>query len=306
MNSFLSRVLLFSVLFWGLNSAIAAILAPRLKLNIWDKYHWLQKKHGEHYDIVFVGSSRVMNSVDTKLVDDVSGMHSLNLGMGGSGAADQYLLLQQFLKSNETEVVLLQLDYLTLMDYFDHSFREYVWLSYDDDPEVRRVIIEQCGRFRYIGWSVIPFLRMMEFSSQYQFFLTTDPPDNSDFDDNGGCLRVDGPAGLVGDATYARFRQSESSVGYLHQIFALCRQNGVRVVVFQSPFPSRIESLTDRKVSDAALARFIQNEQVLFWDFSRDLYHRNDLFFDRHHLNSNGVTVFSKMIGNRISDELAP
>jgi len=303
---FLHRLLRFFVLFWLVNTGVAMVLAPRLKLDIWNKYHWLLRKEAEHYDVAFVGSSRVMNSIDPVIVDEVSGIHSINLGMGGAGAADQYLILWEFLKTNKVDCVLLQIDYVTLMDYFDYSFRDYIWLSYDDDPEVRRVLIDQCGTIRYFGWRLIPFLRMMEFSSQYRFFLTMDPPSKSGLDETGGSVRVDGTANGVVDHSYAKFSESKSAVKYLIRIVNLCRQNGIPVISFQSPYSAEIEERTDRATSDGALSKFVQSEQLPFWDFSRDLYHQDELFFDRHHLNSEGVTVFSEMLGLRVKSELNP
>jgi hypothetical protein len=302
MKKFLRRLMLFAILFWCLNSAGSLVLAPRLKLNVWDKYHWILQKQGEQYDVVFVGSSRVMNSIDPIVVDQHSGYQSINIGIGGSGAADQFLVIQQYLKSNSADVVFLQIDWGSLMNYFSYAFRDYIWLSYDDDPLVRNTICDESGNFRYLLWRGIPFLRLMEFSSQYRFFLMDAPPTTTTYSETRGCVRLNGHK-MKPDTSFKTFQESESSVNYLHRIIALCRDRKIPVVCFQSPYSSHEQAGVDRRVTDAAISEFVNNEGVIFWDFSRELYDRPDLFFDSAHLNSEGVDVFSRILGERISAE---
>jgi hypothetical protein len=300
MRRFLQQLLVFSVLFWCFNSGVAMMLSPRLKLDVWDKYHWVLQKRTEQYDVVLVGSSRVMNSIDPALVDRHSRLRSINLGMGGSGAADQFLVVNQFLKSNSVGAVLLQVDWSSLAsDGFKYPFSDYIWLSYDDDAVVRETIYKERGGFRYWLWRGMPFLRLMEFSSRYRFFLFETPPAESSFSETSGYVALHG-YNTKPDMTFRVFRESEPNVTYLRRIIELCRDRDIPLVCFQSPYSSDEERRVDRGVTDRAVAEFARKEGVLFWDFSRDLYDRHELFFDSAHLNSDGVDVFSRMLGERI------
>jgi hypothetical protein len=145
----------------------------------------------------------------------------------------------------------------------------------------------------------MPFLRLMEFSSQYRFFLFEAPPSETVFTETRGCRRLRGYSDNP-DTSFRAFQKSESYVSYLQRIIALCRDRHVPVVCFQSPYSSDEEGRVDRGVTDAAIAEFVTSEGVIFRDFSRDLYDRHELFFDSAHLNSDGVDVFSRRLGERI------
>ena len=109
--------------------------------------------------------------LDPEIVSDGVGLSCVNLGVGGAGAADSYLLLHSFLQKNRTETVLLEVDYLLFHDGFKYPFSDYIWLCYDDDAVVRDLLIEQRGALRYWLWRAIPFLRFVEFSGPSGFIV---------------------------------------------------------------------------------------------------------------------------------------
>jgi hypothetical protein len=295
MVMFLRKLVLFLLLFWAANSIVAVLIAPRARLNLHDKYHWVMSRRSEHYHTALVGSSRVENCIDAREFERVTGNSCINLGIGGAGAVDQYLLLHEFLRKNTVDEVLLQLDYLTLMDYFTYGFRDYEWLCYDDNDVVKKVLIKEQGLTRYFFLKVAPFVRLMEFSSQYRYFLTEAPPDHTVWDDTRGTRLLD--SGGQPDTRFARFRVDTHSMEYLKRTLQLCRQRGIRVIAFQTPYPAIIETLTDRSLSDVAISRFCAEEGLQFHDFSRTYYDRPELFCDRHHLNSIGSIAFSRLLG---------
>lgn len=309
MKTFLKKFLLFSLIFYLFNSFGALYLERRLTLNIQDRYHWYLNQSGKHFDIAFVGSSRVYNTIDPEIVDEKANVHSVNLGMGGAGAADNYLLLKSFLNANHVDLVLLQVDHITLSNCFSYPFRDYIWLSYDSDEVIRQVLIEERGRLRYLIWKLVPFYRLIEFSTQYKFFLLEDPPKVSDAEQWHGVDRLMGikpsvPSPEIGaESSVLKFLPSQSSFLNVKRILQLCRDRNVRVVIFQSPFAASIEKKIDREISDKAIAALVEQEGTTYWDFSRDYYADEHLFFDTNHLNDEGVTLFSNQLAERVQIE---
>jgi hypothetical protein len=295
MFMFLRKLVLFTLLFWAANSIVAVLIAPRVRLNLHDKYHWVMSRRGEHYHTALVGSSRVENCIDAREFERVTGKSCINLGVGGAGAVDQYLLLHEFLRDNTLDEVLLQLDYLTLMDYFTYGFRDYEWLCYDENDIVKEALIKQRGLTRYIVWKCAPFVRLMEFSSQYRYFLTVVPPHHSAWDDTRGTRLLN--SGGQPDTNFASFHVDRQSMDYLKKIVQLCRQKGIRIIAFQTPYPAVIETLTDRTLSDREIRGFCALERLKLHDFSRVFYDRPELFYDRHHLNVGGSVAFSRLLG---------
>jgi len=306
MRNFLQKLLLFGLLFWGANSIVAMIIAPRIRLNLHDKYHWVMSRKGEHFHTALLGSSRVENCVDAREFHRITGKRCVNLGVGGAGAADQYLLLHGFLRDNTVDEVLLQLDYLTLMDYFTYGFRDYEWLCYDDSESVRSALIQQRGLIRCLFWKSVPFMRLMEFSSQYRYFFFEEPPTSTTWDSTDGSRLLS--SGGAPDNSFAAFRVDPQSIEYLRKIQSLCRERGIRLIAFQTPYPPVIEKLTDRSNSDPEIARFCDEAKLPFHDFSRTFYDRPELFYDRHHLTSTGSLAFTRLLGEALkqADKAAP
>ena len=302
MKKFLLRLCLFLAAFYVINSAAAFWLAERICRNIGDKYHWVCHKKNVTADYVFVGSSRVELGIDPRIIDEVTGGTSINLGVSGGGAADQYLLLKKFLDSNEASCVLLQLDYITLSDYFSYPFRDYVWLSYDTDAAIRSALIDYRGVTKYGLWKAIPFLRFMEFSSQYILYLDHRPPIDSPFDEAMGAQRRETPFPGSEDDSYVQFHESDLAVKYIRLIVELCRKKHVRLIAFEAPFPKKIEQKANREGSDARINDIVAESNLTLWDFSRDFYDHDDYFYDKHHMNSLGVDAFSTILGEKLAE----
>jgi hypothetical protein len=282
-------------LFWVTNSLIALTIAPRIRLDVNNKYHWVMSSRAKRFDTALVGSSRVENCIDAVVFSKVTGKSCINLGAGGAAAVDQYLILHGFLKHNQVNQVLLQVDYLTLMNLFTYGFRDYEWLCYDDDPIVRATLIAERGSARYILWKAAPFLRLMEFSSQYRYFFDQQAPQASRLDATAGSVLRDfkNPPGK----NYIPFSPDMRSIEYLSRIAQLCREKNIRLIVFQAPYPSTIVGRMDRDQIDDAIRSLCRAENVPFLDFSRVFYDRPELFCDGHHLTSHGAVTFSRLLG---------
>jgi hypothetical protein len=299
MRKYLSNLFVFFLLLYAVNSLIAVGFGHRVKFDLWNRHHWLLAKSNQDFDVTFVGSSRVMNTIDPDLIAVRSGVSCLNLGVGGAGATDNFLILQSFLKKNRTKTVFLQVDYLLFHNYFSYPFSDYIWLCYDDDPIVRQALIEQRGAFRYYIWRAMPFLRFLEFSSQYRFFIGQELPKADSAPANGGVHTVDAIRNKP-DKKYVVFHSDPKAVQDVRRIVELCKEHGVRLVLFQAPLPVGIEDLTDRTISDDFISQFASEYGLEYWDFSRVYYNRPELFVDRHHLNAKGVALFSELLAEKL------
>lgn len=307
MRPFLHRLMILSLLFWLVNSAAGLLLLPRIPLNLHEKHHWMLAHRDRHFAVAVLGSSRALNNVDAVTLQSVLGSSVINLGAGGSNAADQYLILHQFLLHNRVDLVALQVDYLSMTNYFTYGFRDYIWYCYQQNPEVRRVLRLERGPWLTGLWDVAPFVPLMQFGSQYRYFLTEPPPRQTAWDQSLGSQLIDTGAG--GDTHFVPYHEDSVSVGYLRGIAELCRRRNVRLLLFQSPLPSSIDRLTDRSASDRGLARLAAELQVRFLDLGRYLDGQPHLFCDRHHLNQPGAREFSRHLAaqlQQVSTETIP
>lgn len=71
-------------------------------------------------------------------------------------------------------------------------------------------------------------------------------------------------------------------------------------MLFQSPLPSSIDVLTDRRASDLGLLRLSAELEATLLDFGRCFDGRPMLFCDRHHLNRAGALEFSRQLAEQL------
>ena len=301
MKTFLCRLVLFGLLFWAFNSVAALFLTPRIKLDLWNKHHWVLSRHGEQYSLAVLGSSRAMNTVDASELQRLTKRRTINIGVGGSGAADQYLLLHSFLQNNSIDSLLLQVDYLSLTNYFTYGFRDYIWLCYQDDPMVRQLLREQVGWLRCLLWRIAPFVQLMEFNSQYRYWINESAPMTVKWDQTGGSELLD-TAGLP-DSNYVQFQLQPDAVLNLERIVQLCRDRGVRLILFVAPYEPSIEKLTDRDAERAAIKLFAEKSAAQLLDYSAIFYNRPELFLDRHHLNRARAIEFTQILAREVLEQ---
>src|SRR5688572_24806564 len=77
---------------------------------IQEKGIWILNQKNANYDVAFLGSSRVHNIIDPILADSLLSANTINLGIGGAAFPENYLVLQQFLKTNKIKTLALQVD----------------------------------------------------------------------------------------------------------------------------------------------------------------------------------------------------
>jgi len=75
-----------------------------------NKLQYILNTKNKSFDIVFMGSSRVANHVDTKLFDSLSNKKTINLGVEGAGLNDNLLQLKLLIANNTISNVFLQID----------------------------------------------------------------------------------------------------------------------------------------------------------------------------------------------------
>ncbi|QDV69519.1 hypothetical protein Poly24_32350 [Rosistilla carotiformis] len=304
MRLFLIKLSILLATFFVLNSAFAWYISDNVTANRRSKYHWVCSLEANRYDFAFVGSSRVEMMVDPHVIDDTLGTNSVNIGVSGGGSADQFLLTSKLLRQNDVSVCFLQIDYLSISNKFTYPFRDYIWLCYDNDPVVQESLIEHCGSFRYWTWKGIPFLRFMEFASQYKKLIHSNAGEY--WEQRKGGQKRDVPYSSAVEDSFHVYTPNELAVEYLFHTIELCHQHGVRLILFQAPVSPNLSSVSSYpKCTDRILA-ITQEFNLEYWDFSNLYESQGDLFYDNHHLNSIGAERFSKILAQRISTIVLP
>ncbi len=140
MRLFFKRIGFILLVFIGVSSAISYGSLWSLRQGSFYKPSFLEHIQTSEFDYIVLGSSTGLTTLNTQVIDSVSGMHGLNLSMDDTSLSSQYLMLQHFIASGkQTPVCILA---ASILDYDvtdnvlsgnDYRFLPYVSRAYVSD-----------------------------------------------------------------------------------------------------------------------------------------------------------------------------
>lgn len=241
----------------------------------------------QEIDYVFLGSSRVENHIDTKLVEQLTSKKVLNLGIQGAKLDDNYLLLQLLLQNNiKIGKLFLQVDYIFNTESIS-TIVSSESLPYIRKNEIIRNHLEKNSP-DYQAYYYLPFYRyaVNDYKIGFREFFSAaiGKKSKTDFTDGFVPKRIQ-------FIKNSNFRLPDSIIAQnkvFNQIDQLCKAKNIQVVYFCAPFCSTVRK------SDYIdkLKRKIPSLK----DYSKTL--EDTLFYNCGHLNEQGAKIFTKMLVN--------
>lgn len=236
-------------------------------------------------DYVFLGSSRVENHIDTKLVKQLTSKTALNLGIQGAKLDDNYMLLQ-LLINNKVKIgtLFLQVDYI-----FNKETPSVIVsseaLPYIKTNEIVRKHV-QLSDSNYLSYYHIPFYRFMlndyKIGFREFFSATIGKKSKTDFED--GFVPKD--IKFIKEGAF----ELPNTIIEKNKIFDLidmtCKKNNINVVYFCAPFCSY--------VSESKYIDKLKTKIPRLKDYSKAL--NDEYFYNCGHLNATGAKEFTKML----------
>jgi hypothetical protein len=312
MNVFFTRlfiIILLSFLFLFAYGAVCDYLFTNIEyVNKGAKREWISTKQGEEFDYAILGSSRAEGAFDIRLIDSLTDTKGINLGVGGAGFADNYLVLSRFINKNKVKTVFLQVDmYCFDSDKgFTNSFNIPDYLPYWNDPKVKEVLHDYIDDKDYLMWSYLPFSRYLKFnkyfnpfeigrrvmkSSAYQtqkFDLTkgTKNPEEKEFNidifyNNYSSLNI--------------FTINPKDEKYLIKIISLCNENNIKLVTFRAPEFKLLKSKQPNRTENLNyIGDLLKKNNIQFVDEVSSIEDDYRNFVDATHLSNQGVYLFTK------------
>lgn len=253
----------------------------------------LNLKEGEKLDYVFLGSSRVENSIISTNIEKLTGKKTLNLGTQGARLDDMTIFLKLLIdKKAKMEKIFVQVDYI-----YNHESSSDIVRS-QAMPYIRNnvVIKDYLKRVdsNYHKNYYLPFYRyaVNDYRLGFREFLSSlvNKKSKINFDDGFvplfGYMDKNDLEGV--ELPKSILIQNKSIIG----IDSLCKVNKIEVIYFCAPFCSRL------KANDYLVK--LKNKLPNFKDFSASI--KNDsLFQNCSHLNEVGAEVFTNVIINSLN-----
>jgi hypothetical protein len=252
------------------------------------KFQYLRLQKNKSFDYIFLGSSRVENSVVSNLIEEKTGKTSINLAMQGSNLSDIHFI-QKLLKSYNINYkkIFIQLDGAF---YTPNDFS--IIVNYESAPFINENI-EISNFFKLSNaqqfWECknIPFYKYIYFSSKLgfrEFAASLFSIEKHQFSKGKGYF----PLKNSFKKTKLDFDQPINKNCFLDSIVNFNKSNKFNCVFYTSPF--RINSKNELNKLNQLVSKLPMSH-----NFSTIL--QNDNYFqDNYHLNHKGALIFTSIL----------
>ncbi|WP_264531308.1 hypothetical protein [Flavobacterium sp. N502540] len=254
------------------------------------KFNFIKNQKGKHFDYVFVGSSRVINDINAKIVDSCLKVNSVNFGIMDARPKDILTVLKLLqLYEIKYDSVFIQTDY-----YYNSSERSN-FLYIDMMPFIREDIsiknyYEEEGDFLLLYYC--PFYRFCKNDSKLGVReLLASLRRKNQFEESKGFVSLYG----FGDKWQRTLPDTITEYNkYNKQILKFLRDNKIKSKFFVSPFRNDTQNL--------GFIQLLSGKYPGLWDFSKSIPD-DTKFKNGYHLNERGAKEFSIIMSHKIKSE---
>jgi hypothetical protein len=304
------KKLIYALLIGLLLSSICSFLLSKgLK-----KYYVEQNKKYEktfadssYFDILFVGSSRVHNNINPKIVDSITKLKSFNAGTDGANLFESKIIIESFLENHPAPKKILLCVDLFSFNTKNKLFNYTYYLPFAKNKKIASVLSSLDHNTSLYNY--FPFLQMADYDdyaktnalkgyvgktelgknqNQYEGFVSL----------GNETLQTD----KVNIPTETVFVDTTGTKA-LQDILLLCNKNNIKLNLFYAP---EYKAMWQKKVTNAynifnIIDSFSQKNQLPFLRYDENEICNNAQYFNNvRHLNNDGANVFSRIVGEDI------
>ena len=289
-NSLISFLLLVIVLFLldMLYTTVYTNAFPRNKTQ-----YILSLQEGGGIDYVFLGSSRVENTIMSSLIEDLTNKKVLNLGTQGAKLDDVNIYLRLLLdKKIKIERLFVQVDYIYNYESNSSIVRSQS-LPFIRGNAIIKNYLKRVDE-NYTKNYYLPFYRYAtnDYKLGFREFFACAINKKSKTNFNDGFVPL---YGEIKNKSHSNFELPTvilKSNRNITEIDSLCQANGIKVTYFCAPFCSGLSS-------NGYLSK-LKKQVPDFVDFSSSVSN-DSLFQSCGHLNKLGAEVFTEQIVNKLN-----
>ena len=303
-RSGVARILLFlcvSLVTLGVTDYLIDRGLRRIKTSSFGVYNRIV--NGEiNADIIIGGSSRALNNVDSRVIQDATGLSTFNIGINGSQTDMQVAVFKTYLRHNAKPSLLIHsLDSFTFV-----TSRDGVWLPSQYQPYLNEDAIYQAlsaidpntWKARYLplyGYAAadMNFTWVTGARGLFGWSPREDryfgfQPRHAHWTGELARLRDNRPDGIG-------FKIEAEGVRGFEELMGLCRDLGIRVLLVYSPVYYEMQALENNRAEIFGRFKEIaQRYDATLWDYSGSpVCFRKDYFVNSQHLNAEGAAAFS-------------
>lgn len=255
-----------------------------------NKISHLMQSENDTIDYIFIGSSRVDNTVNADIISSITGNSAINLGFQGA-KTDDYLIILKLLKdrSIHSKQIFIQVDYVYNIDGNSEILKSE-FMPYINNKVISAVIKERDPE--YFQLKYIPFYRYLKYDYKIGFreFFNSISGKKNRIDLKNGYFPKYGSTSQKLSSTLPDHIISHNT--NINKINSFAKKNDLSIIYFMAPFCPNTKNLNYSKK--------LKSKLPIFLDFSDVFPHQDDYFYNCSHLNDEGATEFSKILAKDI------
>ena len=304
MRKFIKKLLFYSIACTIVLSAMALAIDNGLhKVNddMYGDWNRLFSK-SINDDIIVIGNSRAKVHFDPLIIEEITGYSCYNLGKDATNLFLQQPVINSVLNNSKPKYILLSLD-IGSFQQKNEIFGKEQYLPYLDKPYIHQVLsevdnkvkierylplVKYRGQFEVITNGLKSLVSPIDTYSLNKGFFGWDREWNSDFDNFKKIMGKNKV--MLSDS------EIEEGLMLLTEIILKCRENGVKVILCQTPKYKELYSyFPQKKEVDDKIEKLAKRYELVYFDFSYHKMHENrNLFYNASHLNLNGANMLTR------------
>lgn len=252
-----------------------------------NKVSYVLSLNDKKIDYVFLGSSRVDNTIDAELIQTITGKKTLNLGIQAAKLDDFYFMLQLLVKQKiKTEIVFIQVDYIYNMGGGGTSeiLKSYL-MPYIGDALISSYLKEKDTD--YFKLKYIPFYRYLTYDYKLgfrEFFATAIHKKPGLNLENGYDAKYGSQGGKLAAGLPETIASKNNTINAINKF---AKENNLKIIYFMAPFCNNTRNKDFSAKLKVKIPELLDYSQLLLED---------NYFFNCTHLNNEGAMEFSKRI----------
>jgi hypothetical protein len=264
------------------------------------------------YDIVFIGSSRMHNSINPRIIDSITGLSAYNAGIDGAGLPELKMIFEAYLLKHSTpKKIFLSVD----ADAFDDIYKFYnhiLYLHFLKNKIVDTTLYR--NGYAVLIYKLFPFLRLTEMDDRSKRNAIAGLSGQNELSDEAfqykGYLSNGNTCIYPSlDAIYEheKYKIDRKSVAMLNSIINECKKKQIELILIYTPeYNYRLQGYIRNfnEIINVADSIASKNNLLFFRDDKLEMCREKCFFANYGHLNTAGATEYSILLGRRIRDSI--
>jgi hypothetical protein len=255
-----------------------------------NKVAYLMQNENDTIDYIFIGSSRVDNTIDSEVIESITGYSAINLGFQGA-KIDDYLTILMLLQDKKIKFkkIFIQVDYVYNLGGNSEILRSEL-MPFIGNTVISKALQSQGSEYYKLKY--IPFYRYLKYDYKIGFreVFNTVIGNKNTIDLNNGYFPKYGYSGQELKSTLPNQIANENIS--LNKIDSFAKNHNINIIYFIAPFCPNTKNLE--------YSTKLKDKLPIFLDYSNLFPYQDNYFYDCNHLNNEGAHEFSRRLAEDI------